>query len=479
MPISQRTSRALQMLLLHLVVGDIATYSSREARAECPELPGATYCADLRYIEAFLNNYVNSSGRQSPLRERTRIRWIVQQSARFNIDPRLLLAIAFAETGLNTDTGRCAGKNNPWNVLRRTNPPGCTSCSDDQGATCRCQYPCREYETLEDAVFSIASILQTGYFARNLTTPATIRPRYCTSGCEHWEGLVNTGLRLQNACPSRPGFFYPGTCLEGDCNLDGEITDEELRYIENFNHGEYPKECASTECFNGTTPYVDESGALISPNLNLAIVERNQDFPYRYPTFQTPPTLAPTLTPTGVPTATPMDTATPLPTNTLLPTAPSPATPIPTRTPSRTSVPTATIPPSCNFIVSQSFPVGDTIEANLLTRFVYQVSEPYFSRSNLAQIKIPARYVFDSNGQNIFEMSKFIDTWNSPYLRFNCPQDVSFSVEAFVLGPGPQEVYCATIKTLHCRHGAPRVNSVPWSGMFVDIVPPTPEESDE
>lgn len=185
--------------------------------------------------------------------------YMESQSKRWNIDPRLIAGIAFAETQLGTDRSACvqADINNPWNwfwCLSVCDPP-CTlpgkclrwSCTPGCQAPCtppalpNCAAVCQECDptsvkcanspwvTLEEGIDNVTKYMSIRYLNRKcppecpqLNTLALIGSRYCKDGkdgCEHWvknvqdfysntEGTLNDlhYTCIQESTPACPGF---------------------------------------------------------------------------------------------------------------------------------------------------------------------------------------------------------------------------------------------------------------------------------
>lgn len=209
-----------------------------------------------------------------------------------DVDPRLLLAVAWQETTFATNPGAvtCISHHNPMGFK------GCYNYLDwDQGiwaASAQISYDMRVHH-----MYNIVD-LQSGPWA------------YCGPPASHPE------------------------CRNWVCNLDGVVEDDELGFIQRAAEGRVAIGALKDSCWNGVPP-----GRLFDPGLSdmtwvLLDAEENIFHPY-WDRLAPPPTLRPTPTPSFTPTA----TDTPTPTRT-------PVIP-PTHSPTPTSPPTATPTISC------------------------------------------------------------------------------------------------------------------------------------
>ncbi len=96
----------------------------------------------------------------------------------YDVDPRLVVAIAGAETTFGQH--QCA-VNNAWNWFHRGTCPASTFASYQEGAG------------------HVTKFLRLSYLNRGYETIEQIRYKYCTSGCDNWTPLVTS---FYNAMPS-------------------------------------------------------------------------------------------------------------------------------------------------------------------------------------------------------------------------------------------------------------------------------------
>lgn len=94
---------------------------------------------------------------------------LVQQGSAWNVDPRLVIAIAGAES---TFGNRVCGENNAWNWFH--------------GRTCANS----PFDSWSSGAATITKYLRLSYLNKGMTTVETIGARYCQSGCENWVPLV-------------------------------------------------------------------------------------------------------------------------------------------------------------------------------------------------------------------------------------------------------------------------------------------------
>lgn len=93
----------------------------------------------------------------------------VQKGAEFGIDPRLIAAIAGAET---TFGNRLCGTFNAWNWF--------------WNGTCAAS----PFESFERGIHTVSKFMVKSYLRKGYTTIPLIGTKYCAEGCEHWEPLV-------------------------------------------------------------------------------------------------------------------------------------------------------------------------------------------------------------------------------------------------------------------------------------------------
>lgn len=87
----------------------------------------------------------------------------------YNVDPRLVVAIAGAETTFGRQ--QCTA-NNAWNWFHR--------------GTC----PASSFASYQEGAEHVTRSLRRSYINRGYDTIELIRYKYCASGCDHWIPLV-------------------------------------------------------------------------------------------------------------------------------------------------------------------------------------------------------------------------------------------------------------------------------------------------
>ena len=93
----------------------------------------------------------------------------VEEGRTWNVDPRLIMAIAGAET---TFAKHLCGKNNAWNWFHKK--------------TCKPS----EFATFEEGIQTVTKWMRRSYIQRGYNTIPMIRTRYCAEGCDNWVKLV-------------------------------------------------------------------------------------------------------------------------------------------------------------------------------------------------------------------------------------------------------------------------------------------------
>lgn len=103
----------------------------------------------------------------------------------YDVDPRLVVAIAGAETTFGLHT--CAG-NNAWNWFHHRTCPQSPFTSYQEGAE------------------RVTRFLRLSYINRGYDTIELIRYKYCATGCDNWVPLVT---RFHAEMPAAPGQPAP------------------------------------------------------------------------------------------------------------------------------------------------------------------------------------------------------------------------------------------------------------------------------
>jgi hypothetical protein len=105
----------------------------------------------------------------------------IQKGAEFGIDPRLIAAIAGAET---TFGNRLCGTFNAWNWF--------------WNGTCAAS----PFESFERGIHTVSKYMVKSYLRKGYTTISLIGTKYCAEGCEHWEPLVTEFYEEMGGDPS-------------------------------------------------------------------------------------------------------------------------------------------------------------------------------------------------------------------------------------------------------------------------------------
>jgi hypothetical protein len=131
----------------------------------------------------------------------------IDEGDTFNIDPRLVVAIAQQETSLGT-AGVCSLHNNPFNwfyciACRST----CTRCSGDDPASVKC--PLSAYPSWANAVSSVSRWLSIRYLDKGFDLIPEIGAKYCTQSCGDWVKNVERTVRALGGDPNHLRFKYP------------------------------------------------------------------------------------------------------------------------------------------------------------------------------------------------------------------------------------------------------------------------------
>ena len=113
---------------------------------------------------------------------------LVSYGKRFDVDPRLLVALAGAETTFGKYI--TSGKHNAWNWLWNAKEP---SNSD--------------FDSWESAIHSVSKGLRKGYLNRGLDTTSALYGIYCSGDCQ--DGLRNLEIFLKEQAAPLSGFTFP------------------------------------------------------------------------------------------------------------------------------------------------------------------------------------------------------------------------------------------------------------------------------
>ena len=125
----------------------------------------------LETVQAYLD------GKSSPLESVSEI--LLTQGVLHRVDPRLIIAIAGAETTFGT---RLCGEFNAWNWFWcRASQPQCSF--DD-----RCvESP---FESWEQGVEIVTKFMRKSYLSKGYTTIVSMSRKYCGDDCEDWTSNV-------------------------------------------------------------------------------------------------------------------------------------------------------------------------------------------------------------------------------------------------------------------------------------------------
>ncbi len=159
-----------------------------------PLPPGTQPCS-----EAVIRDYLTRHG--SPLAASAAA--FVSAGQRYNVDPRFVVAIAYAESSLGTN-GRCATeRHNAWGY-----GGGWPSCWT--------------FASWEEGIWQVTMDIGEYYFRRynQRTIPSfVIVPAgtctthcWCASGCEHWVSNVSAAYREMGGNPNAPDLSFTAAC---------------------------------------------------------------------------------------------------------------------------------------------------------------------------------------------------------------------------------------------------------------------------
>ena len=164
-------------------------------------------CADRRFVEQVLR------GRGSPLLSDER--QLYTSAFTWNVDPRFIIAISYAESGYATDGSDC--------VVLHQNPfgwgggwPNCKDYSNSGG--------------FNAAIEADTSGIRRLYLAAGYTTVADFvnKGHYCVGDCGNWITYVTNGYASLGGNPNGADFSFGGDCCFGDCLFDGAVTVDEI-----------------------------------------------------------------------------------------------------------------------------------------------------------------------------------------------------------------------------------------------------------
>jgi hypothetical protein len=130
------------------------------------------------------------------------------------------------------------------------------------------------------------------------------------------------------ACGTAANFFNFGTCLVGDCNLDGIVDSTEAAFLRRAFLGQVAAGLVKANCWNGIEPHIRFDDVLV-PSVEYQLLEAEDNIFHAFEHVPAPPTLRPTPTATNTPVP-------PTPT-------PTPNSPHPSPTFTNTATPTPSI----------------------------------------------------------------------------------------------------------------------------------------
>jgi hypothetical protein len=114
-----------------------------------------------------------------------------EYAQKYDVDPRLAIAIAGAESQFGKDTTgqNCMLHYNPWNLMSNNS--------------------CMKFDNWEESFNQIFAQLRKYREKENLTTIEAIQPKYCTSGCDNWITNVKSFYQEQGGNADSNDLTYP------------------------------------------------------------------------------------------------------------------------------------------------------------------------------------------------------------------------------------------------------------------------------
>lgn len=133
------------------------------------------------------------SGKQSPIRERGAV--FVERGQKWDVDPRLIVAISGAESSFGR---KICGDFNAWNWF------WCYAVGTCEG------HPCQNspFDSWDKGIYTVTKFMRRSYLNKGYTSIPLIRQKYCIENCEHWERNVTTFYH-NDLSGSLHDFTYP------------------------------------------------------------------------------------------------------------------------------------------------------------------------------------------------------------------------------------------------------------------------------
>ena len=230
--------------LLLVGIGTILTTALlSSAAAQWPTNSGAN--------RVFIRDVIRGRDRSSPLLANAVQRALFTTASQNSIDPRLVMAIAGAESQFASDGSRC--------VTRRRNAYGwgggwpsdavCLANPPPPVGTC-----CFSYGNFADSTTAVTAGLRRLYVSPGYRLEEFVTPpgpgAYCVgSRCADWARTVGyfLGAMGANGDPDNREFSFGGDCCFGDCDYDGQVAVNELVAMVNIALGQ----TGPHACWNG------------------------------------------------------------------------------------------------------------------------------------------------------------------------------------------------------------------------------------